>query len=157
MDRAHRDVDGRIRNFYRIFPAAGGEPMATFLPPGPSSGFEWLPDGSGLVHKVVLNGIGNIWLQPVDGGEARQLTRFDRGLIGDIDVSPDGTHISLNRLLDGVGNLWMVNVDGSAPTALSEFLVGQVFDMAWSRDSKNVILIQGEVRREVVLLTDVGQ
>ena len=29
--------------------------------------------------------------------------------------------------------------------------------MEWSRDSRNVILIQGEERREVVLLTDAGQ
>ena len=63
--------------------------MATFLPPGSSGAFEWLPDGSGLVYTVVSNGVENIWLQPSDGGEPRQLTHFDQGRLGDIDVSPD--------------------------------------------------------------------
>ena len=130
--------------------------MATFLPPGSHSRDEWLPDGSGLVYTSVSDGVENIWLQPSDGGEARQVTHFERGRIGDIDVSPDGKRIAMDRLLDGVENLWTIGVDGSNPTALTEFHVGHVFDMDWSRDSRSLIIRQGEVRREVVLLTDAG-
>jgi Tol biopolymer transport system component len=157
LSRARREVDGRTRNFYRIFPAEGGEPVATFLPPGSAFLFEWLPDGSGLVYSHWENGVSNIWLQPSDGGDASQLTRFTQAPIGDIVVSPDGTRLAMNRLLDGVGTLWTVRVDGSDPQKHTEFTTGLLYEVEWSRDSKNVILIQGEERREVVLLTDAGQ
>ncbi len=157
LSRARREVDGRTRNFYRIFPAEGGEPVATFLPPGSAFLFEWLPDGSGLVYSHWENGVSNIWLQPSDGGDASQLTRFTQAPIGDIVVSPDGTRIAMKRLLDGAGTLWTVRVDGSEPEKHTEFTSGLLYEVEWSRDSKNVILIQGEERREVVLLTDAGQ
>ncbi len=157
LSRATRKVDDRTRSFYRIFPAEGGKPVATFLPPGAAFDFEWLPDGSGLVYFDWENGVSNIWLQPSDGAEPRQLTRFTQAPIGDIDVSPDGTRISMKRSLDGAGNLWTVRVDGSDLKKHTEFLTGLLYQVDWSRDSRNVILIQGEERREVVLLTDAGQ
>ena len=157
LSRARREVDGRARNFYRIFPAEGGEPVVTFLPPASTFDFEWLPDGSGLVYMSWENGVSNIWLQPSDGGEASRLTRFTQAPIGDIVVSPDGTRIAMKRLLDGASALWTVQVDGSDARKHTEFTTGLLYDVDWSRDSKNVIIIQGEERREVVLLTDAGQ
>jgi hypothetical protein len=56
-----------------------------------------------------------------------------------------------------VENLWTVPLDGGAPTVLSEFLTGVIFGMEWSRDNQQLIITQGEVRREVVLLTDAGE
>jgi eukaryotic-like serine/threonine-protein kinase len=156
LQHTWREVDGRARSFYRILPAAGGEPVATFLPPGAAEDLEWLPDGSGLAYVHRVDGVENVWLQPSDGGEATQVTRFAEGRIGDIEVAPDGTRLAFNRNLGGVHNLWTVKMDGNAAKALTDFRTGRVFDVEWSRDGRDVILRQGEVRREVVLLTEAG-
>jgi Tol biopolymer transport system component len=148
------EVGGRTRNRFRIHRAEGGDPVATFLPPGSADEFEFLPDGSAIVYSVAKEGVGNLWLQPSDGGEPRQLTRFDRGLIDELVVSPDGARIALVRNPDGVENLWSVAVNDGAPTQLSQFPTGVIFDLEWSRDSANVLFTQGEIRREIVLIVD---
>jgi Tol biopolymer transport system component len=157
LTRLWEEAGDRTRTRFRIHPAEGGDPVATFLPPGSAGGFEWTPDGSAIAYRVAEEGVENLWLQPSDGSAPRQLTRFDEGRLGDIDVSPDGAWIATDRSIDGVENVWTVPAGGGAPVMLSEFLTGVIFSMEWSRDSQGVIITQGEVRREVVLLTDAGE
>lgn len=39
----------------------------------------WAPDGSGLFFVSDRDGVENLWFQPLDGGEPRQVTRFADG------------------------------------------------------------------------------
>ncbi|TVP75466.1 MAG: amidohydrolase [Gemmatimonadales bacterium] len=66
------------------------------------------PDGS----TVVFDLLGSIWLVPLDGGEARPLTR---GMAFDAmpRFSPDGERVVFVSDRSGGENLWMMSVDGS--------------------------------------------
>jgi len=111
------------------------------------------PDGQTvLFRRADLTDV--LWRVGISGGEPEQL--FDD--TGRAQFSPDGEWIATDRSdVDGVENIWTVPVGGGTPTAMSQFQTGVIFDMEWSRDSRNVIICQGEIRREVVLLTDTGE
>ena len=50
----------------------------------------WSPDGKGIDYVVSVNGIGNIWRQPVRGGPPVQITHFDRDELIHFAWSRDG-------------------------------------------------------------------
>lgn len=57
----------------------------------------WTPDGRGLTYLSTVGGVSNLWLQPLDGGPARQLTKFDSLRIETFDWSRDGKAIAVIR------------------------------------------------------------
>ena len=57
----------------------------------------WTPDGKRVIYIVTKKGIGNLWAQPVDGGEPKQLTNFTSNRIYSFDFSPDGKEIICAR------------------------------------------------------------
>lgn len=71
--------DGRVvRRFKQPFPVN-------------SPALRWTPDGRFITYVVTRGGVSNIWAQPADGGEARQLTAWTADLIYRFDWSKDGT------------------------------------------------------------------
>jgi Tol biopolymer transport system component len=65
----------------------------------PSLGFwRWMPDGQALVYADPKTE-SDLWVQPLDGGVPRQLTRFpaDAHEIWDFDWSADGTRLAVAR------------------------------------------------------------
>ena len=52
--------------------------------------FGWSPDGKSILCARHKNRIGNIWSFPLDGGQGKQITRFENEFIGSFDVSSDG-------------------------------------------------------------------
>jgi len=52
----------------------------------------WSPDGASIAFVSARSGTNQIWLLPVSGGEARQLTKFSRAL-NLIAWSPDGSKL----------------------------------------------------------------
>jgi serine/threonine protein kinase/Tol biopolymer transport system component/tetratricopeptide (TPR) repeat protein len=56
----------------------------------PSPRLRWTPRSDAIAYVVQRNGVGNIWLQPIDGGPARRLTSFTWGRIYSFDWMPDG-------------------------------------------------------------------
>jgi Tol biopolymer transport system component len=146
------EIEGRSRTVYFVVPAGGGAPLARFVPPGGASDFEWFLDGSGLTYVQEVEGVQNLWRQPVDGGEAVPWTHFTEGRILDQQHSADGARIALVRAVDGPHNLWTVRSDGTDPVQITDFRSGQIFDSKWTRDGESLVVLQGDVRREVVLL-----
>jgi len=74
----------------------GGEPEKTFPLPRVdpvTSRVRWTPDGHALTYSLSRGGVSNIWIQPLTGGPARQLTKFSTDVIWDFDWAPD------NRLI----------------------------------------------------------
>jgi Tol biopolymer transport system component len=66
------------------------------LPPPPTlTKLRWTPDGEGIAyHKE-----SNVWMQPLDGGPARQLTHFTDGrTIPDFAWSRDGKRLAVARM-----------------------------------------------------------
>lgn len=56
----------------------------------------WAKDSKSPIVLQYLNR-SNLWLQPVDGSEPRQLTKFDDGVIRSFAVSPDFKRLAISR------------------------------------------------------------
>jgi Tol biopolymer transport system component len=82
-----------------VLAADGSEIGKYALPPYSRVNFgaKWTPDGKGLVYMRVEKGVGNLWVQPVDGGKPRQLTDFTLGDLYNYAFSPDGTRLFVAR------------------------------------------------------------
>jgi Tol biopolymer transport system component len=62
-----------------------------------SRNIRWSPDGKALIFIESKNRVDNLWMQPIDGGPARQLTNFESDRIFRFDVSRDGGAFSFAR------------------------------------------------------------
>jgi Tol biopolymer transport system component len=58
--------------------------------------FDWSPDGRSIIYVDRLNNVDNLWRQPLDGGPAEQLTKFDHDWIFRFAIAPNGA-IALSR------------------------------------------------------------
>jgi len=64
----------------------------------PRSGLlRFSPDGKALVYPVRNNGVDNLWQQPLDGSEGRQITDFSAEHIYDFHWSFDGKQLAMVR------------------------------------------------------------
>ena len=57
----------------------------------------WTPDGKALAYISNKDAVGNIWVQPVDGGLPKQLTKFNSEMIFNYAWSRDGKKLALAR------------------------------------------------------------
>ena len=75
----------------------GGQPAKIFpLPNTFQPPLRWTPDGRAVSFDNIVNGVDNIWLQPVEGGPPQPVTHFDSGKIFYFDWSRDG-RLALSR------------------------------------------------------------
>ncbi|MCY3867214.1 MAG: S9 family peptidase [Chloroflexi bacterium] len=63
-------------------------------------GPQWSPDGESLAFISDRGGKAQLYILPVDGGEARELTQFQRGIGDGIAWSPDGGKIAFSAAPD---------------------------------------------------------
>ena len=71
---------------------------------GPARGLKprWLPDGRGFAYLENFNPSANLWVQPLDGSEPRQLTHFTDGKwSGHFAWSRDGKQLAISRAMQG--------------------------------------------------------
>jgi Tol biopolymer transport system component len=73
------------------------------------------PDGRLIAHDAV----GVLWLVPVQGGAAHQLTAYDQD-IAQPDFSPDGTQVTFQSYYDGNFNIWTISADGKTLRQLTQ-------------------------------------
>ena len=57
----------------------------------------WTADGKGLIFIDSKNRVDNLWIQPIDGSPARQLTNFESDRIFRFDVTRDGSAFAMAR------------------------------------------------------------
>lgn len=76
---------------------AGPQPHVRLFDPDPaiSDSPRFTPDGKALVYSITENGVGNLWLQPLDGSAGRQITNFKTDRIRSFRWSPDGKSIGV--------------------------------------------------------------
>src|SRR5262249_43427581 len=87
------------RMIIAILPFNGGEPIKVFNEmPLPAWGLlRWTPDGRALTYIVTKEGVSNIWLQPLDGGQPKQLTNFKEDQIFRLAWSRDSRDLAFDR------------------------------------------------------------
>ncbi|HET6602709.1 MAG TPA: amidohydrolase family protein [Xanthomonadaceae bacterium] len=91
------------------------------------------PDGRTLVFDL----LGDLYLLPVEGGQARRLTS---GPAFDVQprFSPDGREIAFTSDRGGGNNLWRIGVDGKDATQVSKEDYRLVNSPAWSPDGQYI-------------------
>jgi Tol biopolymer transport system component len=78
------------KNQIALIDANGGEPKPIHDFPACYGRIRWMPDGSGLAYAARQQGVGNIWVQPLDGSVPRQLTHWSGNPIFSFSFSRDG-------------------------------------------------------------------
>ena len=79
-----------IKSKIAIFAIGGSEPKFISDLPAYYGRLQWTPDGGGLAYAARQQGVGNIWVQPLDGGAPKQLTHWSPNPIFSFGWSPDG-------------------------------------------------------------------
>ena len=82
-----------------IMPIDGKTPTRQFdvAPSGGYLAVRWTADSKALLHNSAVGDRANIWLQPIDGGKPRMITRFSDQNIMAFDRSADGKHVIIAR------------------------------------------------------------
>ncbi len=114
-------------------------------PPGPSREISinvdegtWLSlDVSPGGDEVVFDLLGDIYLVPIGGGEAKAITS---GIAWDMQprYSPDGKSIAFISDRSGGDNIWIMDRDGSDPVQVTKETFRLVTSPAWTPDSQFV-------------------
>lgn len=86
----------------RIWIAAEGRSPVPFTAGPKDHSPRWSPDGRYLAFVSQRSGSAQIWLLPLDGGEARQLTKI-KGGCGNPAWSPDGRYLAFTASLTAAG------------------------------------------------------
>jgi serine/threonine protein kinase/Tol biopolymer transport system component len=87
-------------NRIAIIPFEGGEPIKTFAFREGSrvqTLAQWSPDGKAIHYTVTNNNITNIWSQPTEGGEPKQITQFKDSLMNGFAWTRDGKTLVCTR------------------------------------------------------------
>ncbi|HSK72083.1 MAG TPA: protein kinase [Pyrinomonadaceae bacterium] len=83
-----------------VIPFEGGAPLKTFpllTEVETLTNGHWTNDGREIVYARTINGVSNLWAQPVDGKPPRQITNFTADRIFWFDFSSDGKQLALSR------------------------------------------------------------
>jgi Tol biopolymer transport system component len=80
-----------------VIPAEGGAAVHVFPAPVGVSRAWWSPDGKAIQFVLTKKGAGNIWEQPLAGGDLRQVTNFTSGQIFGFNWTDDGKDLLLAR------------------------------------------------------------
>jgi Tol biopolymer transport system component len=104
------EANGMIGLFAGVASAEGGPRLKSFRMPIGVTDAGWSPDGKAIRYALVRNGAGNIWEQPLSGGEAKQITNFPPGMTVDgFAYSRDGKTLATIR---GITHSNVVTVSG---------------------------------------------
>lgn len=80
-----------------VTPADNGATLYEFPVPYGMQGLRFTPDGKALAYMLNRNRATNIWVQPLTGGAAKQLTNFSNGDMFGFAWSHDGKQLAFSR------------------------------------------------------------
>jgi Tol biopolymer transport system component len=130
-------------------PLEGGKPemlspsgyRSSLSPDGRLIAF-WRFDEKALVRRAVVIS----W----SGGEPLHTFDFRSGFT----FSPDSRSLDYVEVRNGVANLWRQSLDGGKPRQVTHFTSDEMFNGAWSSDGKQLAVVRGKWRSDVVLISN---
>jgi dipeptidyl aminopeptidase/acylaminoacyl peptidase len=153
MRRKRQRVAGWIVAVLAICGAAAGPAAAQTAPGGRAITFQDLaamgrvgeqqisPDGKWVAYTVATPSLPanrlerNLWIAPVAGGEARQLTRSGRDMRP--RWSPDSKSIAFISSRDGEAGVWVLPLEGGEAVRVAELADG-ADNLLWSPDGSTL-------------------
>jgi serine/threonine protein kinase/Tol biopolymer transport system component len=78
-------------------PNAGTAPLLLEMNPRVIGNLQFTPDGKSFAYVVRENGVGNLWIQPIDGESGHPLTHFTSEFIYGYSWSPDAKKLAIDR------------------------------------------------------------
>ncbi|MDT8342203.1 MAG: amidohydrolase family protein [Longimicrobiales bacterium] len=99
------------------------------------------PDG----RQIVFDLLGDLFLLPIEGGEARRLTS---GLAFDAQprFSPDGTRVVFSSDRSGGQNVWILSLDGTDTVQVTTGEANRAESPEWTPDGEYVVASMGGFR-----------
>lgn len=94
----------------------------------------WSPDGRQL---LVTRG-GDLWIQPLDGGEARQLVALRHGSVSSGSWSPDGRRVAVTSGNSGFTQVAVIEVATGSLTPIT-YAHREHGAPSWSPDGRNIV------------------
>ena len=122
-------------------PLAPGRSVPFDLTEGSWMSVDVSPDGS----RIVFDLLGDLFVLPIDGGEAVQLTS---GMAYDAQprFSPDGSRVAFTSDRDGGQNIWIMAVDGSDTVQATEGAANRAEAPEWTPDGRYLVASVGDFR-----------
>jgi Tol biopolymer transport system component len=68
--------------------------------------------------------------------------------------TPDGKAIAFRLTRNRATNIWELPLSGSAPVPVTKFPTGDMFAFSWSWDGKHLAFSRGQVKTDVVLMSN---
>lgn len=94
----------------------------------------WSPDG----ETLLFTRNGDLWIQPVSGGEPRRLVRPEYGPVGSPAWSPDGTRVAVTSGASGFSQIAVVDVASGELTPVT-YAHREHDGPAWSPDGRTLV------------------
>jgi eukaryotic-like serine/threonine-protein kinase len=135
-------------------PLAGGPPEKTTLP---LANISFSFDGKLQVAAVEDFQNGNVraslLVTPFGGGAPLYTFDVPYGLQS-AQFTPDGKAIAYMLTRNLATNIWKQPLAGGAPVQITQFPSGRIFAFAWSKDGKQLALLRGQRKTDVVMMSN---
>ena len=154
-------VDWSTPNKVWRVPVEGGASteIATGLGDSIDSRLVISPDGKFLAYGFEEHSpepVNKLAVIPVDGSSPARILEVSGWTFENACLrwSPDGKGLESLVTRDGVTNIWELPLTGGKPKQLTKFTSGLMSDFDWLPDGKQLLLARGEMKSDVVLISN---
>jgi serine/threonine protein kinase len=136
-------------------PSQGGERIDVTTENGNSSVIS--SDGQTVYFVSTADGKRYVSSIPISGGSAKRLFETPKNMSSGIAIRPNSSEFSYTITTDGVSNIVTRPINGGAQQQFTRFDEKFITSYAWTPDGKSVVVTRGDIRSDVIILTDESQ